>query len=312
MMMSFKESEMIPDKIDGLEVHKPLDAILEEKQPGLQLPPYAVATELLRDPILNALADNLQSIRNAEQLRTNQATLTIAVQQAAANQGISQDQLEQILRRVSEHHGEDLAQQLLARLGPGPPPPPGAAAERVSFGTDPMMQDAAVGGDGPIMRDRSVEARRSTRDASTEARRSMRDAGADARSESPMDVTGGGGGPPPPPPWMGSLLTRRTGMSSTTRNPVSFVLPPPAPGGPDDPPFGLPVPMFTGRPPPPPPPSAGFVTTTPGGPPPPPGGNFGFAPTPVRQDGQLPIIVRMDEDIEMMTIEQTNSEPQVP
>ena len=121
----------------------PLDAILEEKQPGLQLPPYTVATELLRDPILNALADNLQGIRNAEQLRTNQATLTIAVQQAAASQGISQDQLEQILRRVSEHHGEGLAQQLLARLGPGPPPPPaGAAAERVSFGTDPMMQDA--------------------------------------------------------------------------------------------------------------------------------------------------------------------------
>ena len=163
---------MIPDKIDGLEVHKPLDAILEEKQPGLQLPPYTVATELLRDPILNALADNLQGIRNAEQLRTNQATLTIAVQQAAASQGISQDQLEQILRRVSEHHGEGLAQQLLARLGPGPPlPPAGAAAERVSFGTatDPMMQDAAVGGDGPIMRGRSVEARRTMRDASTEA-----------------------------------------------------------------------------------------------------------------------------------------------
>ena len=37
---------MIPDKIEGMEVHKPLDAILEEKQPGLQLPPYAVATEL--------------------------------------------------------------------------------------------------------------------------------------------------------------------------------------------------------------------------------------------------------------------------
>jgi hypothetical protein len=137
MMMSFKEREMIPDRIDGLEVHKPLDAILEEKQPGLQLPPYAVATELLRDPILNALADNLQGIRNAEQLRTNQATLTIAVQQAAASQGISQDQLEQILRRVSEHHGEGLAQQLLARLGPGrrrrrqvPPPSASPSAQR--------------------------------------------------------------------------------------------------------------------------------------------------------------------------------------
>ena len=81
---------MIPDKIDGLEVHKPLDAILDEKQPSLQLPPQAIATELLRDPILNALAENLQGIRNAEQLRANQTTLTIAVQQAAASQGISQ------------------------------------------------------------------------------------------------------------------------------------------------------------------------------------------------------------------------------
>ena len=119
---------MIPDKIDGLEVHKPLDVILEQKEPSLQLPPQAVATELLRDPILNALAENLQSIRDAEQLRTNQATLTIAVQQAAASQGISQDALERILHRVSEHHGEDLAQRLLARLGPGPPPPPAGAA----------------------------------------------------------------------------------------------------------------------------------------------------------------------------------------
>ena len=85
---------MIPDKLDGLEVHKPLDAILDEKQPSLQLPPQAIATELLRDTILNALAENLQGIRNAEQLRANQTTLTIAVQQAAASQGISQDALE--------------------------------------------------------------------------------------------------------------------------------------------------------------------------------------------------------------------------
>ena len=256
---------------------------------------------MLRDPILNALAENLQGIRDADQLRTNQVTLTIAVQQAAANQGISQDQLEQILRRVSDHHGEGLAQQLLARLGPGPPPPPGAA-ERASFGTatDPMIQDAAVGDPTPMrdagvdarraMRDASVEARRAMRDASAEARRAMRDASVDARSGSPVAMQTGGGDSPPPPPWLGSLLTRRTGMSSTMRNPVSFVLPPPAP--PDDPPFGLPAPMYTGRPPPPPPPSAGFVTT--GGPPPPPGGNFGFAPTPVRQDvppgEQLPII----------------------
>ena len=56
----------LPDKIDGFEVHPPLDAILEEKQPPLQLPPQAVYTELLKDPILNALADNLQGIRDAE------------------------------------------------------------------------------------------------------------------------------------------------------------------------------------------------------------------------------------------------------
>ena len=302
---------MIPDKIDGLEVHKPLDVILEQKEPSLQLPPQAVATELLRDPILNALAENLQSIRDAEQLRTNQATLTIAVQQAAASQGISQDALERILHRVSEHHGEDLAQRLLARLGPGPPPPPAGAAERVSFGTStgPMMQDAMVGGDGAVMRDRSVEARRPTmRDASVEGRPTMRDASIEARrpvmearrprSSSPEEMEVAGGGPPPPPPWMGSLLSRRTGTDARiSRNPVDFVLPPPPPGGPGDPPpFGLPVPMFTGglhrhhrrR-------RAGLPPPDNPGPPP----NFGFAPTPVRQDvrpgEQLPIIVRMDD-----------------
>ena len=160
--------------------------------------------------------------------------MTISVQQAAASQGISQDALERILHRVSEHHGEDLAQRLLARLGPGPPPPPAGAAERVSFGTStgPMMQDAMVGGDGAVMRDRSVDARRPTmRDASVEGRPTMRDASIEARrpvmrdasmeargrrprSSSPEEMEVTGGDPPPPPPWIGSQLSRRTGTDT--------------------------------------------------------------------------------------------------
>ena len=51
----------IPDKIDGFEVHPPLDAILEEKQPPLQLPPQSVYTELLKDPILDRKSTRLNS-----------------------------------------------------------------------------------------------------------------------------------------------------------------------------------------------------------------------------------------------------------
>ena len=44
----------IPETIDGFEVHPQLDDIVDKQKP-LELPPPAVYTELLKDPILNAL-----------------------------------------------------------------------------------------------------------------------------------------------------------------------------------------------------------------------------------------------------------------
>ena len=92
----------VPDTINGLEVHKPLDALLEEPDPYFAPPPRLVATDIMNDPILNALADNFQGIRAAEQLRVNQQQLNLAVSQAAVNQGISQETLEKPLSRISE------------------------------------------------------------------------------------------------------------------------------------------------------------------------------------------------------------------
>ena len=85
----------------------------------------------MNDPILNALADNFQGIRDAEQLRVNQQQLNLAVSQAAVNH--SQETLEKLLSRVSEQHGERFAQRLLDRLvvsgGPPPGPPPSGGGE---------------------------------------------------------------------------------------------------------------------------------------------------------------------------------------
>ena len=128
----------VPDTIHGFEVHKPLDALLEEQDPYFAPPPRLVATDIINDPILNALADNFQGIRDAEQLRVNQQQLNVAVSQAAVNQGISQETLEKLLSRVSEQHGENFAQRLLDRLvvsggpPPGPPPSGGVAQETQS------------------------------------------------------------------------------------------------------------------------------------------------------------------------------------
>ena len=74
-----QESRMkVPDTINGFEVHKPLDALLEEPNPYFAPPPRLVATDIINDPILNALADNFQGIRDAEQLRVNQQQLNVA------------------------------------------------------------------------------------------------------------------------------------------------------------------------------------------------------------------------------------------
>ena len=127
-----------PDTINGFEVHKPLDALLEEPDPYFAPPPHLVATDTMNDPILNTLADNFQGIRDAEQLRVNQQQLNLAVSQAAANQGISQETLEKLLSRVSEQNGERCAQRLLDRLvvsggpPPGPPPSGGVAGKPVN------------------------------------------------------------------------------------------------------------------------------------------------------------------------------------
>ena len=43
----------VPDAINGFEVHKPLDALLEEPYPYFAPPPRLVATDIMNDPILN-------------------------------------------------------------------------------------------------------------------------------------------------------------------------------------------------------------------------------------------------------------------
>ena len=135
----------VPDTINGFEAHKALDALLEEPDPYFAPPPRLVATDIMNDPILNALG-----IRDAEQLRVNQQQLNLAVSQAAVNQGISQETLEKLLSRVSEQHGEMFAQRLLDRLvvSGGPPPgPPPSGGVAVSRETRPEMRSTGAGPD---------------------------------------------------------------------------------------------------------------------------------------------------------------------
>ena len=107
----------VPDTINGFEVHKPLDALLEEPDPYFAPPPRLVATDIMNDPILNALADNFQGIRDAEHVRVNQQQFNLAVPQAAVRQGISQKTLEKLLSRVSEQQCEKFSQRLLDQIG---------------------------------------------------------------------------------------------------------------------------------------------------------------------------------------------------
>ena len=92
----------VPDTINGFEVHKPLDELLEEPDPHFAPSPRLVATDIMNDPILNVLVDNFQGIRDAEQLRVNQQQLNLAASQAAVNQGISPETLEKLLSRVNK------------------------------------------------------------------------------------------------------------------------------------------------------------------------------------------------------------------
>ena len=101
----------VPDTINGFEVHKPFDALLEEPDPYFAPPPRLVATDIMNDPPLNALVDNFQGIQDAEQVRVNHQQFSLAASQAAVNQGISQETLEKLLSRVSEQHGEKFAQR---------------------------------------------------------------------------------------------------------------------------------------------------------------------------------------------------------
>ena len=148
-------------RVDGatFEVHKPLDAILEEKVPNFKAPPEHTSMALMRDPILQALAANFSEIRDAEALRVNQLKLDIAVNEAARTQGISAETLSQILERVSER-SETTARRLLEALqtsGPPPPPPPGGVSrgsntDRVATRTTadgPDVQTEDVGTDPP-------------------------------------------------------------------------------------------------------------------------------------------------------------------
>ena len=149
-------------RVDGatFEVHKPLDAILEEKVPNFKAPPEHKAMALMRDPILQALAANFSEIRDAEALRVNQLKLDIAVSEAARTQGISAETLSQILERVSDR-SETTARRLLEALqtsgGPPPPPPPGGVsrgsnADRVATRTTadcPDVQTEDMGTDPP-------------------------------------------------------------------------------------------------------------------------------------------------------------------
>ena len=71
MTVEERESEMKDTvRVDGatFEVHKPLDAILDEKVPNFKAPPEQKAMALMRDPILQALAANFTEIRDAEAL----------------------------------------------------------------------------------------------------------------------------------------------------------------------------------------------------------------------------------------------------
>ena len=104
----------------------------------IKLPPEDFVSEILDDPIFQALGTLWNKIETTQELAVKHQENQLAFMQGAANVGVPIDVMRKLMERMADQHGEAVASRLLLRLrgggglestvsaSPGPPPAPGA------------------------------------------------------------------------------------------------------------------------------------------------------------------------------------------
>ena len=124
----------------------------------IEPPPEDFVSEILGDPIFQALGSMWNRIEASQELAVKHQENQVAFMQGAANVGVPIDVMRKLMERVADQHGEAIASHLLLKLrgglestvssSPGPPPAPGAGGVAVSVAR-PSVASTGVGTDAP-------------------------------------------------------------------------------------------------------------------------------------------------------------------
>ena len=118
------------------------DDMLGELGGYVKMPPENHVTEILGDPIFQALGNMWNRIESSEELAVKHQANEVALMQGAANVGAPIDVMRKLIERVADQHGAALASSLVqslrqrdvaaVALGAPPPPAPGAGGVTVA------------------------------------------------------------------------------------------------------------------------------------------------------------------------------------
>ena len=106
------------------------DDMLGELGGYVKMPPENHVTEILGDPIFQALGNMWNRIESSEELVVKRQANEVGCMQGAANVGVPIDVMRKLVERVADQHGaaQCLRQRDLAAVVPGAPPPPALGA----------------------------------------------------------------------------------------------------------------------------------------------------------------------------------------
>jgi len=129
------------------------DDMLGELGGYVKMPPENQVSEILGDPIFQALGNMWNRIESSEELVVKHQANEVAYMQGAANVGIPIDVMRKLVARVADQHGAALAASMVQRLRqrdltavvPGAPPPPSPGAGGATVGA--ATASRAVGAD---------------------------------------------------------------------------------------------------------------------------------------------------------------------
>jgi hypothetical protein len=131
--------------------------MLDELGGYVKMPPENYVSDVLDDPIFQALGNMWNRIETSEELVVKHQANQVAFMQGASNLGVPADVMRKLMERVVDQHGAAVASDLMKRLREGPvtttpgapPPPPGAGGVSVGTATDSAVT-RGIGTDAPM------------------------------------------------------------------------------------------------------------------------------------------------------------------